>query len=340
MLLGSSSAIYATEPDGSSAVVFMYHRFGEDKYPSTNIKISQFIEQLDFLKHEGFSVWPLSKIERSLRNKIPFPDKVVAITIDDAYLSVYQHAFPILKKRKLPFTVFISSENVDKKFSNYMTWQQLREMQNNGMEAGNHSAHHEHLIRTNKTRTVWKKDVLADILLAQNRIKEELDVDAKLFAYPYGEFSEELADLVSSLGLSGFGQQSGAIGSYSDRRYYPRFPISESYSGIQQFKEKAYSLSLPLVDIKPRESVWLAQASPKLRLGIASFVENINRTKCFASGKGAIEINFSKNNYVVVEPRVQFQSRRFRYNCTLPSDKPGRYYWYSHLWINPNVPEG
>ena len=155
----------------SNAVVFMYHRFGEDKYPSTNIQVQQFIDQLEFLAREGFTIWPLTRIVNSMEKKVHIPDKIVAITVDDAYLSVYQNAFPILKARKIPFTVFISSDHVDKKYSNYMSWEQLREMERYGMEVGNHSAHHLHLVRFDKELNNWKRDVLDDISQAQNRIK-------------------------------------------------------------------------------------------------------------------------------------------------------------------------
>ena len=339
LLLPALPTTSASETNASNAVVFMYHRFGEDKYPSTNIRISQFIEQLDFLQREGFTIYPLSKIVKSFDDKIKLPDKVIALSVDDAYLSVYENAFPILKARKIPFTIFISTENVDKKHRNYMSWDQLREMQQQGMEIGNHSSHHLHMIRTNQTEQNWKQSVLDDISHAQRRLKNELGVDTKLFAYPYGEFSEELADLISGLGMIGFGQQSGAIGPSSDNRYYPRYPISEHYADLAQFKDKAYSLALPLTSIQPREPIWLDPSPPQLHLQLDPSTPNANRLQCFASGIGAIETAAMRENEILIKSTKPFHTRRFRYNCTLPSSEAGRFYWYSHLWINPTYPE-
>ena len=61
----------------SHAVVLMYHRFGEDRYPSTNISTESFIKQLDFIEEQNFQVWPLAKIVEHLKSKQPLPDKVV-----------------------------------------------------------------------------------------------------------------------------------------------------------------------------------------------------------------------------------------------------------------------
>lgn len=339
LMLLPALPVHARETTTSNAVVFMYHRFGENKYPSTNIRIPQFIEQLDYLQREGFTFYPLSKIVEAFKDKKMLPDKVVALSVDDAYLSVYENAFPILKARKIPFTIFISTESVDKKHRNYMNWEQLREMQQHGMEVGNHSSHHAHLIRTNQTTQNWKQSVLDDISHAQQRLRDELSVDTRLFAYPYGEFSEELADLISDLGMTGFGQQSGAIGPLSDSRYYPRYPVSEHYADLAQLKDKAYSRALPLTSIQPKDPIWHDPSPPQLHLQLDPAIPNANRLQCFASSIGAIETTTTNENEILIKSTKPFHTRRFRYNCTLPSSEDGRFYWYSHLWINPTYPE-
>ena len=70
------------------AVILMYHRFGEDRLPSTNIRLDQFDAHLEKLSNGNYSVWPLAKIVSHLQKDMPLPDRTVAITIDDAYLSV------------------------------------------------------------------------------------------------------------------------------------------------------------------------------------------------------------------------------------------------------------
>jgi len=137
------------EGEGPQAVIFMYHRFGESRHPSTNVTLEQFDEQLDFFESNDFKILPLGTIVEALKQNTPLPDKAIAITIDDAYLSVYEEAFPRLKAKGYPFTVFVASDGVDKKIPAYMTWEQMREMQKDGAQFANHSQKHDYL--TQKT---------------------------------------------------------------------------------------------------------------------------------------------------------------------------------------------
>ena len=111
-----------------SAVVLMYHRFGEDRYPETNIKVKQFEAQLELLKKEGYSVMPLSRLLSALTEGESLPPKAVVITIDDAYRSIYETAYPRFRQYGFPFTVFVATDPVDSGLPAYMTWNQMREM--------------------------------------------------------------------------------------------------------------------------------------------------------------------------------------------------------------------
>ena len=72
-----------------NAVVFMYHHFGKENYPSTNVRLEQFDAHLDYLQTAGYQILPLEEITRAIRYGQPLPERTVAITMDDAYLSVY-----------------------------------------------------------------------------------------------------------------------------------------------------------------------------------------------------------------------------------------------------------
>ena len=78
---------------GAQAVIFMYHRFGESRYPSTHVTLKQFEEQLDFFEKNNFSILPLSEIVEALKQNKSLPEKAIGITIDDAYLSLYEEAY-------------------------------------------------------------------------------------------------------------------------------------------------------------------------------------------------------------------------------------------------------
>ena len=134
------------------AVVLMYHRFGESKYPSTNISLEQFESHLQKLAAKKYTVLPLSKIVQHFKNGTDLPDHSIAITIDDAYLSVFHEAWPRLKAMGFPFTVFVATDPVDNNNPNYMSWEQLRQLQAGGAEIGSQTKTHPHMHKLSITK--------------------------------------------------------------------------------------------------------------------------------------------------------------------------------------------
>ena len=136
----------------------MYHRFEENKYPSTNIKINDFNEHLEIIKRNEISFVHPSNFEQELKdNKM---QRKVLLTIDDGFLSFYENAWPILKKNKIPFILFVSTREVGA--FNYMTWDQIRELSKEDfVEIGNHSHTHEYLI--DESNDVIKNDIKQSI---------------------------------------------------------------------------------------------------------------------------------------------------------------------------------
>jgi peptidoglycan/xylan/chitin deacetylase (PgdA/CDA1 family) len=334
----------AAQAEESQAVVLMYHHFGVQEHPSTNVQLAQFDAHLDYLSQAGYQVWPLAKVVEYVVAKRPFPARVVAITVDDAYQSVFTEAYPRLKKRGWPFTVFVSTDGVDRHFKAYMGWSQMREMQAHGVSFENHSASHDYLIRhlDDENEDQWRARVSADIGRAQRRIREELGTEPQLFAYPYGEYTTVLADIVVGMGLVAFGQQSGPVGLGADPRVIPRFPMAERFAAIDDFKQKVQSLAFPLEDVQPWEPWVDAQpqrenAAPIMTIRLGDSTARLNQLSCFVSGQGRVEVQWrdrATRVFALQAPQA-LPHGRSRYNCTAPSPQPGRYFWFSHLWISP-----
>ena len=121
----------------------MYHRFNENKYPSTNIKIDIFKKQLELIDKNNIEYYDPAKFDIEFSN--PKTNKKILITIDDAFSSFYENAWPILKKRKIPFILFVSTEPVGK--SGYMNWEQIKEVASYDYAyIGNHSHSHDYLV--------------------------------------------------------------------------------------------------------------------------------------------------------------------------------------------------
>lgn len=319
-----------------NAVAFVYHQFGRDDVPQTSVPLAAFEAQLSFLAENNFTVLPLSEIVSRFQNRQEVPPDTVAITIDDAYATIYEHAYPRLRKLGWPFTVFVSTDSVDENSKLLMSWDQMREMANHGAEFANHSASHGYLARTDsEPMKAWEVRVRNDIVRAQTRLREELGTTLSLFAYPYGEYSEALVEIVDDLKLIGVGQQSGAFSSNSDFRLLPRFAINETYSSIEQFAVKARALSMPVRRSIPFDPVITGNTIPTLEIQLEGVIEDWRGLKCFISGQDSpaiIWINEAPPTFRVSALKP-LPLGRSRFNCTAPSDKQGRYFWFSQLWL-------
>lgn len=343
VLLGAVLLLTALGADAavpSHAVVFMYHRFGDPRYPSTNVRLDDFRAELDWLARNHYRVWPLPEIVRHLQQRRPLPDRVVAITIDDAYRSVYQNAYPLLRARGWPFTVFVSTGAVDQRLPDFMTWDELREMQRHGASFGNHTVDHAHLAFRLKGETdlAWADRVRRDILDAQARLQAELGADTnaapRLFAYPYGEYDRDLAELVTGLGYVAFGQQSGVLGEPLDPRALPRFPIEEGYSDLASFALKAAALPMPIVAVAPWDPLIRANNPPRLIVQLRPGAVPPDSLHCYLNGP-SMQIQWldaARTRFAIQAPQP-VSIGRTRYNCTALVN--GRYDWYSQIWLLP-----
>lgn len=316
-----------------SAVVLMYHQFGAKGGATTNIRLDQFDAHLDYLEKNRFTVWPLEKIVEYLRQKQPLPDRTIAITMDDAYRSIYTEAFPRLKKRNWPFTVFVATDPIDKHFPDYMSWDEMREMEKSGVTFANHSRSHDYLVRrkTNESHAQWQQRMKADLQHAQQRLQSELKQVPPLFAYPYGEYNLELAQLVAAMGLTGFGQHSGAIGPHYDFRYLTRFPMNEHYGEMQSFISKVQSLAMPLAKDPGAEPV-TREKRPSLTLTFDTQHPRLRQLSCYFNDR-PMKLQWLNDHKVKIEPQQDLGAGRSRYNCTAPTGEKGRFYWFSQPWL-------
>ncbi|RLF03702.1 MAG: hypothetical protein DRJ64_08015 [Thermoprotei archaeon] len=317
-----------------SAVIFMYHRFGNDRYPSTNITIEQFEKHLEYIEKNNFNIWPLSKIIHYIKDGKKLPSKTVALTIDDAYISTYTEAYPRLKKKNFPFTVFISTNAVESSSKNYMHWGEMREMSKSGAEFANHSLTHAYLLPSNsETKEEWEKRIKNEIegaqKILQNKLGESINENPKLFSYPFGEYDENVMKVLKELDYIGVTQTSGVVDSNTNLRTIPRFAMSEAYGDIEDFILKINTLPLPIESLSPISPLITLNNPPLLKLKLKRAMDNI---ECYTSAGDKIDMKWMSDTEVHVQAKYPLKSPRDRYTCTAPA-KNYRWYWHSKLWI-------
>lgn len=327
--------LFAAEPKNSdSAVVFMYHRFGEKTYPSTNITLEQFKSQLEYLKEHEYRVWPLSKIVRSIEEKKELPNKLVAITIDDAWKSVYKSAYPLLKEKGFPFTVFINTAPIDHKSKSFVTWHQIEEMSKNGAEFVNHTKTHDFLIpKYGESQSVWHARIETEIQKAQQRLQEKLGKKTneapRLLSYPFGEYTQESADFIKSMGYVGVTQTSGVLSSDTDLRVIPRFPMSEAYASLGDFVLKLNTLAMKVEYVEPWSPVVRDENPPILHLKLQY---PMKKFACYNSNGEPLVVTWLSDTEVEIVAKEALKPPRDKYTCTARASQ-NQWYWYSHLWI-------
>ncbi len=345
-LLLATAICLANPGTVQAAVVLQYHHISSSTPAGTSTSPERFAMHLAHLADHGFDVVPLETLVELLRSGRPLPDRTAAITFDDGYRSIYDTAFPMLKARGWPFTVFVNSEPHDRHQPSFMTWEQLREMSSHGATIANHTVSHPSLLerQPDQKEEEWRHWIAGEITAAQQRIEQETGSKAKMLAYPFGEYNETVLQIADSLGFAGFGQQSGPLGDNSDLRVLPRFPFGGDYGDESDFATKAGSLPMPvapgaasirreneageqLPDIVFSDS----GVRPVLRL-IFEQGFDAGRVTCFVSGQGRAPVTVQGSG-VVVRAERGLGPGRSRYNCTAPSGQPGRYFWYSQLWI-------
>lgn len=326
------------------AVILMYHHFGSDTPPSTSVTPEQFDAHLEYLADNDYQVWPLEKIVSHLRDRQALPDKVVAFTVDDAYISVYREGWPRLRARGWPLTVFVATDPVDQGLPAMMSWAQMREMAASGVTFANHSRSHDYLVRrrSGEDEAQWRTRVRDDLLHAQSRLQQELGSAPPLFAWPYGEYDTALQQLVAELGYTAFGQQSGPASTYSDRLALPRFPMAVAYAAISEVSDKLESGPLPVLQVEPGDPVLaLDNERPLLTITLQAGRYNPDTVSCYVSGQGRVAPRWLDKERTRFEVRAaqSLPVGRSRYNCTAQAaDGPG-WLWYSHLWIRRH-PDG
>ena len=317
----------------SSAVALQYHHVDIGTPSITSISPTDFSAHLQYLDDKNFNILPLNEIIDALANGKELPSKAIAITFDDAYISIYTEAYPLLMSKNLPFTIFVATDLVGSS-KRYLNWQQLAEMSERGALIANHTQSHLHLLRLLKGESSheWQLRIIQEITGAQLEIEKHLGEGPKLFAYPYGEYSLELMALVADLGYTGFGQQSGAMGVNSNFLALPRFPMAGIYADLKSFKTKSNTLAMPIRSINIESLLEPGNFKPSLELNFTDGNWRTTELTCYGPGS---ELNIQAINATTFQarPETDVPIGRSRYNCTMPSNEPGRYFWYSQPWI-------
>jgi len=309
-------------------ITLMYHRFNENKYPSTNIKNEVFLKHLEEIDKFEIEFIDFNKFKKVIKSNIS--KNYLLLTIDDAFSSFYLNAWPILKQKKIPFVLFVNTKNIGN--YGYMTWRQIKEIKkSNLVTIGNHSHSHEYLID-------WSDvEIINDLTKSIKIFKKELGYSPEVFSYPFGEYSSNLKKIVSNLSFKfAFGQHSGVIDPTKDFLELPRFPINEKYGEIERFKSILKTLPFPYKSISPENRYLMENENPpEVKIKFFENLINIKNINCYSNEGNS----WKKSNIKIVNDieliiilKEKFKSERGRINCSL-WEEGGRWRWLGIQYV-------
>ena len=308
----------------NSATVFMYHKFGVSKYPSTSVTINQLENHITELTKDKYNILPLNFIVDAIINDANLPENTIGISIDDADESFFEVAWPLFKKNNIPVTLFVTTGTIVNNNKNYLNWDEIRKLKEEGVTIGAHSHTHAHM------PDLSIDEVKKEIEISNKIFLKELGEIPSLFAYPYGETSNEIIDLIKNYKFKvAFGQHSGIINETSNMYYLPRFSLNEKYGEIDRVKFAASSKGLGVYDFIPTSPT--IKENPPF-IGFSLLDERLSTSlNCFIFDmKGQVEKEIFKfNERVEIRLKRELSKGRSRINCTA-KDSQGNWRWFGH----------
>jgi len=203
----------------AQTIIFCYHRLVDKiRYPGTEITPAAFEAEMKELKDHGITVIPMQDLLAWKRGEKNIPPRSAVITFDDGWKSQYEVAWPIMKKYGYPFTMFIYTEGVaggSLGGGQAITWEQLADMRDNGIDIEAHSATHQDLreghnimlastggkkTRTKLTGPQYEQWVQNEVVGCKQLLEQRLGIKINCFAVPFGNYNEHVKELARNAG--------------------------------------------------------------------------------------------------------------------------------------------
>jgi len=187
----------------SGPIVLCYHIVESPQDPRMEISRETFEQQMRYLAVTGYNVIPLREAyDYAVGKRKSLPKNAVVVTIDDGWRSTYTEVFPEMKRRHFPFTVFIYPRIIGQT-PIALTWKQIKEMSDEGVDVESHSYSHPFLTRRRNTAlddqhyAAWLEHELAE---SKRILEEQTGKTVSFLAYPYGDYDHYLVKNVAEAG--------------------------------------------------------------------------------------------------------------------------------------------
>ena len=246
------------DADLAGATVLCYHIVETPAAPRMHITRDVFRQHLRYLEMTGYNVIPLRDLYEYVAGKrASLPKNAVVITIDDGWASTYTEIFPEMQKRKFPFTVFIYPKIIGQT-SNALTWNQIKEMSDAGVDIQSHSLSHPFLTR-GRHRSMGDKQygewVQRELAESRRLLEKHTGKKVHFLAYPYGDYDDRLTTEVTKAGYkAALTCDFGLVRKGSDPLRMKRFVIDDRMD-FTAFRRYLGATPMQLAETSPKPGV-------------------------------------------------------------------------------------
>jgi peptidoglycan/xylan/chitin deacetylase (PgdA/CDA1 family) len=276
----------------SQGIVLCYHRFEDKPKDSLAIKPADFETQMQALKDNGITVISMTDFLAWRRGEKGISEKAAIISIDDGYLSGYKVAWPILKKFGYPFTMFLYTDYIKggpKSGGQSISWDQLAEMRDAGVDIEGHTASHSSLnARKGKTDEQYLAWLKGEIVDSKEILEKNLGIQIKAFAYPYGLHNETVRNVVKEAGYEAaftvygqriaYGAHSMMIGRYAIESTKPKvFEEAVNFKGAVEGGNAGVMPAATTMVTQPMDGATVNDPLPDIKANLATLGINISR---------------------------------------------------------------
>ncbi|CAN5512094.1 hypothetical protein BH20VER1_BH20VER1_03500 [soil metagenome] len=307
----------------SQVVVFCYHRFVDKvRRPDTEITPQMFEEQMKMLQDRNIPVIHMQDFLAWKRGEKSIPPRAAIITLDDGWITQYTVAWPILKKYGYPFTMFIYTEGLRPgghfAGGGMMTWDQLAEMRDEGVDIQGHSATHQDMrkrfdaiAKKKLSEDEYKEWLTNETAGVRKALQDRLGIKVNAFAFPYGLHDETVRKAGMDAGyealFSVYGQvltmnsAPDQLGRYAMEANKPKvFTDAIAFSGGGATGPATATVSTEKLGTQPADGETIRTAMPLIRADLSSFGEiEANSVQMRISGLGQVPASYDDKNKTI-----------------------------------------
>lgn len=213
---------------GAGVPILAYHQVG-DLQEIYSVTAEEFDQQMQFLQSHGYTAISLAELFAAKNGAKQLPDKPVIISFDDGYADNYSAALPIMEKYGMKGTVFVISGQVGQ--PDYLTWQQIKEMQARGTEIGSHT--HSHVALTE----IGQPQLQDELQRSKQILETNLGTSIEFLAYPYGQFNTQIIAALEQAGYTGACTGEPGLGTTAGNAYkLKRVNVPKPKYGLWEFR--------------------------------------------------------------------------------------------------------